>query len=193
MKLRLVFAAGFALALGACKTPQMPAYYVSRDSLYYLQQMPPAAVSLAPFSGGAATLGASTGTDILSACSLAARDQSNMPLAPASYIQTALAEELIAAGRYAPDAGDVRLAGQVQTLSLSRGVSFGGEWTIGLRLTSSNGAQMQVEEEYRFDIGAFAGPTVCNRAIRHFEPAVRSMLEKAIRSPEFTQLLAARE
>lgn len=188
MKLRGFFLLLFAGGLAGCQTPELPEYTVSRDSLFHLQQIEPAQVSVAAFTGGPSTLGGSSGADVLSGCSLITKDEPGIPQDPAAYIRLALVEELTAAGHYS-EQGATRIAGEVEHLSFGRGVPFGGGWEIALRLTSSTGAEMRVEEEYDFDSGAVLGPTVCSRAVEWFEPAVRALLEKAIRSPEFRPLI----
>lgn len=191
MKFRSILVLTAAGALAGCQTPDVAEYQVSRDSLFLLQQLEPASVSLGAFDGPA-TIGAAASTELVAACSLSAEVEDGVPLSPAAYIRDALAAELAAAGLHADEVGDVQLSGQVSELSLRRGLPFRGEWTISLHLVSSNGSELQIRDEFAFDIGAFAGPTVCRRAVEHFEPAARALLEQAIRSPEFPSLLRGR-
>ena len=191
MKLRSVLALLSAGVLAGCQTPDVAEYQVSRDSLFLLQQIEPASVSVGALAGPE-SIGSSASTELVAACSLSANEGPDVPLDPAAYVRGALIEELTAAGLYSDAGSDARLTGEITELSLSRGVPFKGVWTIGLNLASSNGSEMRVREEYLFDIGAFAGATVCRRAVERFEPAVRSLLEKAISSPEFPTLLQER-
>lgn len=188
MKLRSALALLTACALAGCQTPDLAEYQVSRDSLFLLQQLEPVSVSVGAFEGQR-TLGSTAVGDLVSGCSLSAAERAGSPHTPGDYVRSALIEELTAAGFYSQAPADIRLTGEITELSLSRGLPFKGRWTIGLRLRSSNGAETRVRAEYDFDVGAFLGPTICRRAIERLEPAVRALLEKTIRSPEFPVLL----
>jgi len=176
------------LGVTACTTPAPPEYTVSRDSLFYLQQLSPSKVTVDSVIGVA---GENTEVPIPRSLLVCSADFENDPTIRAStYIESALTKELAGAGLYSQDIGATRITGIIERLSISRDVPFRGEWGITLRLRSSNGAQLVVSEDHRFDVGSVAGKTVCRRAIENFEPAVRALLEQALRSNQFPALMA---
>ncbi len=181
------------LALGssltACTTPRLSDYTTSRDSLFYLQQIEPSQVAVGAITSGEGSLTRATASGTLLSCSRSVEAGEGATGNAGEYIRAALVEELAAAGHYTADPDALRIGGNVEHVSLARSVPFGALWAIGLVLPSSNGSEMKVQEEYPFDVGSLAGPTVCRRAIEHFEPAVRALLEEAVRSDQFRALV----
>jgi len=183
---RVLLLTAFFLGVTACTTPPPSEYTISRDSLFYLQQLPPTKVTVGSVTGVTdENLEVSIPRSLLF-CSADFED--DLTIYANTYIEVALIKELVGAGLYSQDIGAVRIAGIIEHLSISRRVPFKGEWKITLRLRSSNGAQLIVSEDYRFDVGSLAGKTVCRRAIENFEPAVQSLLERALRSNQFPAL-----
>ncbi len=175
--------------LAACQTPAPPEYMVSRDTLFFLQQLPAVQTSVGEFTAGD---GSGMGVPIPGSLLTCSGDFEDSRTGDAgAYVRRALVQELTAAGLYNEDDPAVRIDGTVERISLTRKIPFTAEWTIGLRLRSSNGAELEVLEEYRFDAGSLVGATVCERAIEHFEPAVRALLETAVRTDGFDALLVA--
>lgn len=106
------------------------------------------------------------------------------------YVQKALADELKVAGMFEAKAPKVTLTGQLQKLEFSsRNVlSNGGLWVIGLKLDSSNGKSITVDERYEFESqwGAEAG---CKQTADAYLPAVQNVIGKIIADPGFKAML----
>lgn len=105
------------------------------------------------------------------------------------YLQTALADELKVAGLYNAISPRVVLSGDLDILEFSSIKNLTrGEWSIGLRISSSNGRSTHVFERYEFESG-FGGITACRRSAEAFLPAVQSLISKLVRSREFRALI----
>lgn len=189
MKRALLVATLFAGTLAGCGSPAITDYTTSRDSLFYLKQIKPTKVSVGEFRGPDNF--DKDGGRLLWGCDLPSTDEEALDNAPLLYLREAFVEELTASGSFSAIPVEPELSGIVTQMSLDRDLVFDGTWSIELLLKSSNGAELLVREEYGFDIGAFFGPTLCQEAVRNFEPAVRSLLEKAIQSPDFPALVKA--
>lgn len=179
-----------ATALAGCTSPRLPAYVTSRDTLYLLHQTADVDVAVGEIYGGPRELiDAADGIDF-SFCGLDSSDDSdgNSPTYR-GYIRQALIDELSAAGRYSKQGEDIVITGNIERLRLVRYLPFKANWIIAVRFASSNGAEFLVSSEYAFDVHAMAGPTVCNRAVESFGPAVNEMIERAALSPQFGDLL----
>lgn len=105
------------------------------------------------------------------------------------YLQAAIADELKVAGLYEEKSPRIVLSGSIDRLTFSstKGI-VNGEWSIGLKITSSNGRSAYASELYQFE-SAFEGGTACRRTAEAFLPAVQSLIAKLIRTAEFRALL----
>ena len=177
----------FSVTLMGCGSPAVSDYTTSRDSLFYLQQLKPATVSIGKFTDLSGFSWAHTRLEF--GCSLPNIQQNEDHLEPAAYLQSAFVAELMATSAVSQIPVEPQIRGELTTLSLEKGILFDGVWTVELVLISSNGQELRTHQEYGFDTGALFGPTICHRAGEHFEPAVRSLLEKAIQSPDFLLLI----
>lgn len=105
------------------------------------------------------------------------------------YLQAALADELKVAGLYEEKSPRVVLSGSIDKLTFSSTKSLtNGEWSMGLKITSSNGKSVYASELYQFESG-FEGGTACRRTAEAFLPAVQNLIAKLIRTAEFRALL----
>jgi hypothetical protein len=177
---KLVALIPFALLLGACSTFTTPRYAINADTNVAIKAMNVKGVSVGTFTGPAS---------FDNSCRAAG------PLAPpdgmshTEYIRKAFEDELKVAGAYADGAPRVTLSGDVNKLSFSsaRGLT-GGTWDIAITLKSSNGRAMPVAEHYEFESG-FVADTACKQTAEAYFPAVQDLIGKAVRSPEFRELL----
>lgn len=187
MKFGQLTAALLAGALAGCGSPAISDYTTSRDSLFYLQQIKPAKVSVGEFTDLTEFNWHGTRLDI--GCSLpdVAGDASDFDAT--AYVRNAFVAELMASGSLSPDPIEPQIRAELTRLSFGKGLLFDGVWTAEILLKSSNGNQLLTSAQYGFDTGALLGPTICHRAAENFEPAVRMLLEKAIQSPEFPALM----
>ncbi len=106
------------------------------------------------------------------------------------YIQSALTEELKAAGKLNNQDAKITLTGAVEKLAFSTTANgmTGGTWDIGLRVTSSNGKSTYVSEHYVYDTSLMAA-VACQQATDAFLPAVQNLISKLARSAEFKSLV----
>ena len=169
------------LSLSACSTFTPQRYSISADNNVALKSIGVGNINVGTFSGPSTFDKACRGAG---------------PIAPPdnmsfeAYIQKALADELKVAGMYDDKTPRTTLTGALEKLSFSssRGLT-GGEWDIGLRINSSNGKSIFVSEHYEFESG-FIADTACKQTAEAFLPAVQNVIGKAIRTPEFKELLA---
>lgn len=186
MSRRAVYCALFAMALGGCSTSAPLDYTVSRDTLFYLQQLTPTRVAIGAIEGKGD--GGDLAPTFPLICSRSREDGGTLIT---EYVRSALIKELTTAGLYAEEQPQVRIDGTLEAVRLGRKLPFGAVWTLAMTLTSSNGRNLNVSEELVFDVGSLAGPTPCNRASENLEPAVRALLARALSSPDFSPLLLA--
>ncbi len=171
-----------ALVLSACATP---AKYQSRaDISDALGQNMKGSVNVAPFKAP---------DNFSSMCRIAGPIYPpDFTLTFEGYIQSALTEELKAAGKLNDKDAKITLTGAVEKLAFSttaNGVT-GGTWDIGLRVTSSNGKSTYVSEHYVYET-SIMGAVACQQATDAFLPAVQNLISKLARSSEFKSLVTA--
>lgn len=167
-------------SLTACSTYMPQRYSISADNNLALKAIGVGNISVGAFKGPMSFDNACRGAG---------------PIAPPdnmsfeAYIQKALADELKVAGMFDEKTPKVTLTGAVEQLrfSSSRGLT-GGEWDIGLRLSSSNGKSISALEHYEFNSG-FVADTACKQTAEAYLPAVQNLIGKLIKSPEFKSLL----
>lgn len=188
MKRRIIYLFLACVSLSSCVTPVPEKYTVSRDSLFFLQQLPPTKVSVGAIAGDPDFNAGISGSPVFLTCR--GSPELKSVDAAGTYIRTALIEELKSGGLYVQEDGRVHIRGTVERFTLTRGFLFEAEWTIGLQLQSSTGAEISIHRTYKFDIGSLAGPSTCERAMENLEPAIRTLLEELIRSEKFKQLLS---
>jgi len=105
------------------------------------------------------------------------------------YIQKALIAELKQAGMYDDKTPKITLTGDVQQLSLSTWrMIYLSSWDIGVRLDSSNGKSVEINQHYDFNAGANYLPS-CQAIADGYMFAVQKTLGKLIDSPEFQSLV----
>ena len=172
--------AAAALALTACSTYMPQRYSASADNVVYMRSLNIGGINVGAFGST---------VKIDNACRGAG------PIAPPdnmsfeAYVQKALADELKLAGAFDSAAPRVTLTGLLTRLdfSSSKGLT-GGEWNVGLTLTSSNGRQISALETYGFNSG-FAADTACKQTAEAFLPATQNLIGKLLRVPGFRALL----
>jgi hypothetical protein len=168
--------------LTGCESMVAPRYSANADNNVAIKALRVSGVSVGKFSGPA---------EFDPNCRLVGALQTADGLTHTQYIRRAFEEEFKLAGIYAASAPRVVLNGRVTKMDFSstRGVT-GGEWTIALTLTSSNGATMSAAENYAFTSG-FIAQTACKQTAEAFTPAVQNLIGKFVRSPEFARLVGA--
>lgn len=103
------------------------------------------------------------------------------------FVEKAFNDELKFADLYS-DSG-VALDGQLSKIEFSSTSGLtSGWWDIGLKLKSSNGKAMAVENRYEFKSG-FDAVTACNQTAQALGPAVQDLIKRTVTDPSFGPLL----
>lgn len=169
-----------ALTLVGCETPTSGRYSISADNNVAIKSLGVNGVGVAPFRGPA-TFDAS--------CRAIGPIQLADDVTHAQYLQKAFEDEFKIAGAYSPSPSRVTISGDITKLEFSstRAVT-GGSWTIEVRLASSNGQSLQVNEYYEFSSG-FNALSACRETADAFPRAVQNLVGKALRSPDFARMV----
>jgi len=101
------------------------------------------------------------------------------------YVRKALVSELIMAEVYSQTA-PVTLTGFLEEFDFS---SMKGRWKITLVVTSSNGRQVTVPEDYDYDFH-FTGDVACRQTAHAMTPAVQNVIRTLVQHPGFPALLS---
>ena len=101
----------------------------------------------------------------------------------ANYVRKALLDELRMANKYNPTA-PVVINGNLDFVDFS---STEGRWTVGVTIQSSNKFWVRESVQHRYETSFFA-ESACSATGQAFMPAVQDLLEKVIRSSQFTKM-----
>ena len=180
MKLKIAVPVLSALLLSACSTYTPQRYSISADNNVALKTLPAGNINVGPFSGP---------NDFDNSCRAAGPISPPDNMSFEAYIQKALADELKVAEKFDDKTPKVTLTGILEKLdfSSSRGLT-GGTWNIGLRVNSSNGQTMYVDEHYEFESG-FIADTACKQTAEAYFPAVQNLIGTLVTSPDFRKLV----
>ena len=165
------------LALGACSTFEPPRYNILVDNNVALKSIAVGGINVGRFKRPYA---------FDNACRAGGHIVPPDNLTFEAYIQKAVADELSIAGMFDDKTPKITLTGEVERLSFSswRGIN-GGEWDIGIRITSTNGKSMSVSHRYEFNIAG----NPCQQTAQAFLPAVQDLIGKLVKAHEFRGLL----
>ena len=168
------------LSMSACQTYSPQRYIPATDTAVVLKTYPKVRARVEPFVLSSA---------FDAACRGAGDFTPPVNMTVQGYIQQAFSDELKLADLYDEMSPDVVLSGVIDALSFSSAKGLtGGEWNIGIKLSSSNGASMYATENYLFE-SAFGGDTACKRAAEAFLPATQKLILQVVRSESFRSLL----
>ena len=170
------------LVLSACTSLTAPNYDVGYESSTAIKKMG-RTVSIGQFAEP---------KEYASMCRGVGRITPPEGLSVGGYIRRAFIEEFKAADAFENNA-KIALSGNIEKaeFSSSKGV-VGGEWYFSIRLVSTNGKALTVDEKYEFSAG-FAGVTACGETAVAFAPAVQALVRKTVTSPEFLGLISPEE
>ena len=168
------------LLLAACETPTTQRYAISAGNNQAIKAIGTNAVSMKALDEP---------TDFSSNCRALGPLKVADNLTHTQYIQKAFEDELKIAGSYAATNARVTLGGKVKKLefSSSKGLTSG-FWNIDLRLESSNGKTLDINEYYKFNTG-FAANEACRNTADAYLRAVQNLVGKTVLSPSFPELL----
>lgn len=174
----LIVAAAFA---SGCSTMTPARYAVSIDNNQALKKYDGRKVRLASLSSPA---------EYSSNCRLMGPIQASDGLSIPQFVEKAFNDELRFANLYSE--GGVMLTGALTKIEFSSisGITSGW-WDLGLKLSSSNGQSMAVENRYNFQSG-FDAITACNQTAQALGAAVQDLIKRAVTDPQFGRLIAER-
>lgn len=167
-----------ALSISACSTMQPPRYAISVDNVQALKAYGDAKVEFA---------------SLIQTASFSSNCRMMGPIEPADglsvpqFITKAFNDELKMASIY--DNEGVKLTGDVVKVEFSSisGLT-NGYWDLGLKVNSTNGQSLDVENKYEFKSG-FDAITACNATADALSPAVQDLIKATIAHPDFEKLL----
>lgn len=166
------------LALSACSTMQPPRYAVSVDNIQELKKHNGAQAQVV-------VLNQPSSYDVN--CRLMGPIEPADGLSYSQFITKAFNDEFKMAEIY--DTTGTQISGDITHIDFSSvsGVTSG-YWDIGLKLSSSNGASMTVNNRYDFKSG-FDAITACNATADALTPAVQDLIKATVSNPQFATLL----
>jgi hypothetical protein len=167
---------GVLLLLAGCDTFTAAPYSISADNDVALKTaLAGEHVGIGPFTAA---------QKLDETCRLAGPIELPSGLTFETYIQKAFADELKVAGLY-DDHAAITLSGVVNDLKFS---TVSGAWDIAVTINSSNGKSLPVSEHYEFH-SSYTAMAACHNAADAFQPAVQTLIGKAIASPDFRSLM----
>ena len=166
------------LTLSACSTMQPPRYAVSVDNIQKLKQ-------LTEIKGEIASL--NQPAEFSSNCRMMGPIEPADGLSVPQFITKAFNDELKMADRYSTEA--VKITGDITKIEFSSisGLT-NGYWDIGLKLNSTNGESLSVNNKYTFKSG-FDAITACNATADALSPAVQDLIKVTVNHPDFIKLM----
>ena len=175
---KIVIMAIAVLMLSACSTMQPPRYAISVDNIQKLKSFSGAKVEVVSLSEPA---------NFSSNCRLMGPIEPADGLTISQFISKAFNDEFKMAGIYSAEG--VKITGEVTKIEFSSITGLtNGYWDIGLKLKSSNGHSMSVNNKYTFKSG-FDAITACNATADALSPAVQDLIKATINHPEFNELV----
>ncbi|MEJ2181402.1 MAG: hypothetical protein P8Y28_13445 [Gammaproteobacteria bacterium] len=164
--------------ISACSTMQPPRYSISVDNIQTLKT----------FNGTKAQV-----TGLTQAASFEPNCRLMGPIEPADgltvpqFITKAFNDEMKMADLHSKDG--IKLNGDITKIEFSSisGLT-GGYWDIEIKLNSSNGKSMTVNNKYEFESG-FDAITACNATADALSPAVQDLIKAVITNPNFESLI----
>jgi hypothetical protein len=108
-------------------------------------------------------------------------------LSVSQFITKAFNDELIMAGVHSKEG--IKLNGDITKIEFSSVSGLtGGYWDIEVKLNSSNGKSVTVNNKYTFKSG-FDAITACNATADALTPAVQDLIKAIITHPDFSNLI----
>lgn len=176
--MKLAFSLLLAIVVSACAPPGSKRYNVDRQST--IKAITVGNITVAPFKAP---------TYIDDKCRAAGKITPPERTTFEAFIQQALADEIRATGAFNEAAPKMALFGELKTLVFSSTSTFSDAWWIlKIRISSSNGKTMEIAEKYDFKT-SFGADTACQEAADAYIPAVKKLVEKLVKSSQFTSLL----
>ena len=184
--IRLMCAAAAVLTLCACETTSSRPYTPSTSNIMAFQSAlkdDGTKVRLAPFTAAAEV-------DEGMTCRALGALEVAPGKTPIEFVESAMRDELFAAGVYDQEDGNV-IRGNITQLEFN---SFGtGSWKIAMNLSSESLPEgYSVSTQYKFKT-SYSALKACQNVIDAFTPAVQELIGSAVASPEFETLAGSAE
>jgi len=175
---KIVFIIVAILMLSACSTMQPPRYAISVDNIQKLKSFEGVEVEVVSLNQPA---------NFSSNCRLMGPIEPADGLTFPQFISQAFNDEFKMADLYSTDG--IKISGDITKIKFSsiKGLT-NGYWDIGLRLDSSNGQSLSVNNVYNFKSG-FDVITACNATADALSPAVQDLIKATINHPKFGKLI----
>lgn len=166
------------MMLTACSTMQPPRYAISVDNIQTLK-------SYKGFKAEVVSLNQSA--NFSSNCRLMGPIEPADGLTMSQFISKAFNDEFKMAELYSTNG--IKITGDITKIEFSSITGLtNGYWAIGLKLDSSNGQSLTVNNKYTFKSG-FDAITACNATADALSPAVQDLIAATIHHPRFIKLL----
>jgi hypothetical protein len=172
--LALAFA---STALGGCSTYVMPRYYPPAENIAAIRALATQKVGVGAFT----TKVPNNGT---LPCRLAGNIETPSGESFETYVQQALAADLVYAGAYDPKS-PVLLTGTLDAMDFE---SHGGTWTLAATISSTLGTTVSVREIHSTSF-IFEGQSACTQGAQNGMRALQNLLMQLVRQPSFVSLL----
>lgn len=165
------------LILTGCSTMTPPRYSVSVDNVQALKKYENAQLIFSDFEQSAT---------YSSNCRLMGPIEPADNLSMPDFVAKAFNDELKMADIYSENG--TKISGDITNIAFSSITGLtNGYWDISVKLTSSNGNSIDVDNKYEFKSG-FDAITACNATADALTPAVQDLIKKTVTDPSFSTL-----
>ena len=175
---KIIFMAVAVLMLSACSTMQPPRYAISVDNIQNLKNYKGVKAQVVSLNQSA---------NFSPNCRLMGPIEPADGLTMSQFISKAFNDEFKMADIYSTNG--IKITGDITKIEFSSITGLtNGYWDIGLKLDSSNGQSLTVNNKYTFKSG-FDAITACNATADALSPAVQDLITATIHHPRFIKLL----
>lgn len=179
--LRIAFVVAVGVTMAGCETTHSLPYKASTANVVTIQQKIRAKNKKVALDG----IVMAPGVEESPMCRLAGPVKVAPGKSIPEYIRDALQEELFMAQVYEADAS-VWLKGVVEELSFSSVAPA--NWTIKMKIHSSNGVSYRVDTKYHFNT-SWSAASACRNVADAFGPAVQQLLKEVVSHADFPRLV----
>lgn len=165
------------VAVAGCSTFAVPRYSANAETVSALRALQPAKVRVGAFTGS----NGSTSINCRGASPIEIPDGDTFE----GYVRKGLVSELIISDIYDPKAS-VELSGSLEKADFN---SNTGTWFLSLSLTSTTGAKLHVENDYKYS-ASFYGTVACNQTAQAALGATQDLIQKAVLDVRFKTLVS---
>lgn len=166
-----------SVQLSGCSTYATNRYSISADNVVALKSYRENKIGVGTFSAN------NTGqTEIICRGANPIKTPDGEPFE--SFIRSAFVSEIKIAEAYSEKAPTV-LSGNLNQIDFD---SNSGHWNLSLTISSSNGQQLTISDQYQYTT-SFSGSTACAQTAQALMPAVQNVITKLVQHEEFPSLV----